>query len=418
MAIFFPPEVPVKWYKWADRAIAAEYDCQYVDEFDTSMYQVTDVNFNSHRLLILDNDYAILGEATGDDLDIRTIGSNNVHTFTVDWSDYFSTTPTRGFLAIVDANINKYAQNYLPSGDMADNEAWTLHPGITIGSGVMTFTGTSSTAQAINDTPLFSGKGYTYSFTIDSISGSGIGSVKIMQGSTTITTQLNTGTYTGTFTSDGTDFIIEFGAAVGSATIVVDDVNIYMDFDDVVPEWISAPFCIDTIADNSSWKRIHGCANNDYFNMYFETTGFIPSVRVPAEIRETKPKQDVEQLLATSGNIINHYVRHVSQFQLRVDWIPGYLVGFMSLVFYLDKSYVDNVSYTATEEPEVLEDQNAPYLKAFNIPIGLRANGVSFKRIVNDPDANECLLPTGTYKNQLTQEEYTSQNNAEKYYQQ
>lgn len=152
--------------------------------------------------------------------------------------------------------------------------------------------------------------------------------------------------------------------------------------------------------------------------MYFETTGFIPRVRVRAQLDDAAPIQEVERAYLTNGRTLNHYVQHVDIKELRIDWLPSYLVNFLSVLPYFDHFYVDNEAYSLADDVEVQEDDNAPHLKAFIMMITPRTNGVSYKRIVNDPDANDCQLAftsSATYTQQGTGEAYTQQGTAEEY---
>ena len=413
MAITYPQEVPIKWFDWTQRTEQAQqYPSQIADFRGDFMGQFNDATFDSHRVLLLDEDFAAVGELTGDEITVSTIDALNVYTFTVDWSDYYALNDL-AYLAVVDANLNKYFQNYLPNGDFQTTDNWTLGSDTVISTGSMIYNpGSSSTSTTTYDLPLKVGSEYTITASV-TYGGAMGGTFTIKDGSTTIASTTSSGTVSGTATiTDGTltlDFAVD-----GTTTITVNSITVTMSESDVVPEWISAPFCIKDAQETTF--TIHGCANNDYFNMYFETTGFVPRILVDAELRESQPTQDIESYFGTSGSVRNYFVQHVSQKQLRIDWMPAYLANFLSVVFYLDNAQIENEQYTAIEPVEYIVDDNLPNEIAINAVIARKSGSVSYKRIENDPDAASCTIPSGAYISQNDGTVYEQLSTGETYY--
>lgn len=411
MAIFFPITQPIKFYTWNDRLISRAQLKQVVNLRDQGMYQFNDPSLQFHRVIVLNALFEPVGEIT-DDLDIQQIGIKWVYTVQVQWDDFIDE-GERAYVGVVDANVNKYMQNYMPNGDFATDENWSYEGAITIDTGneQMEFdTGSTTTDTAGYDLPLKVGSEYSTTITVGQITGGASATLK--NGTTTIGA-LSVGSNSFTFTATDDEYNIEF-SSTGDGTVYVTNVTNKMSYADITPEWISTPFCMDDL--DLTHTLIHGCANNDVFGMYFESTGFVPRVRVISEIRDSAPIQEVERSYLTDGTINVPYVQHVAQRQLRVQWMPAYLVNFMSIAFYLDAAFVDNVQYSISEEMQVQEDDSAPDIKAYIIPIALTDNAVSFKRVVNDPDDASCSIPLGGYRQKYTQENYLQKVTNEQYY--
>lgn len=415
MSIFFPPEQPIKFFPWAKRLTALDVQAQVVHFRDKGMFQMSDPAFATNRVFVLNAAFTPVAEITPPEMDIQTIWANNVYTWEVSWDDH-ADVGERLFIAVVDANTNKYIQNYVVNSSFDTlGQGWAQDTeSITIGSGFMTFTTVSGdTGAAVYNLPVFIGKDYTFNVSVFSNTG---GVAAGFYNGATLIDSLSVGDNTFTFTATDTEVSIEF-ALIGAGTMQISSVEGKMAYEDVQPEWISAPFCLKDIADTST--LIHGCGNNDYFNMYFETTGFIPRLRVRAQLDDTAPIQEVERAFLTNGKTNNHYVQHVSLKELRIDWFPSYLVNFLAIAPYLDHFYVDNEPYSLAEDIEVQEDADAPQIKAIVMMVTPKTSGVSFKRVVNDPDTNECALPIsdgGAYTQQGTGEVYTQQGTGDTYF--
>lgn len=411
MAIFFPPEVPIKFYPWTQRTTAAEVNDQVVHFRDKGMFQFYDPEFTTHRVVVLNSSFVPIAEIVSPELSIDTIGGNEVYTFEANWDD-FADVGSRLYITVVDANTNKFVQNYVTDGDFATSDSWAWEGGsISIAAGNLTFsTGSGDAVTVSHSATLKIGSEYTFNVQVTSNTG---GVTAGFYNGAALIDSFTVGANTFTFTATDTSFSLQF-AILGAGSMVVDFVSGKMAFEGVTPEWISAPFCLQDV--ENSMTLLHGCANNDYFNMYFETTGFVPRIRVQAQLYDVAPIQEVERSFLTNGRTSNHYVQHVSSKELRVNWVPAYLVNFMGVLFYLDHSYVDNETYSLAEDIEVVEDENAPEIKAFTARITPRTNGVSFKRIVNDPDAGGCEVETSGYVQQGTSESYVMQGSGEPYY--
>ena len=416
MSLVIPIEQPIKFYKWVQRSDAQAVKYQAVDILDQPMFQFYDddaswLHDTESRVLVLDSTLTPVTEITPSQV---TVGDYRVYTFEVP----FGTIGAQGdimYVGIVDANSNIYTQNFIPGGDMESSDEWItddIHISVT-GAHLVFSASASGLTESVSSTAIFKvGSDYTVEVNVTTLSGPV--TVTAFQGATNLGT-LSAGVNELTFTAVSGDlsFLYETSGAAAS-TVSFSYVHGTMDYDDCTPQFISAPFCISDIIDQT--VIIHGCANSDYFGMFFETTGFVPQVRCNIEINDRSPLSQVDRMFFPSGRIRNYFVQHVSLQELRIEWCPAYLVNFFSIVFYLDHSYVDNVEYTIAEDINVLEDPNARDIKAFIVAIAPRTSGVKYKRIVNDPDANECELPSGAYLQQGTDEEYQQQGTDETYY--
>ena len=413
MAIVFPDILPIEWFPWAKRLTdGAKSPSQLVHVRDIGSFQFNDATYDSHRVVVLDSTRTPTSEIAT--IATATIDSKNVTTFTVDYNDVSEVGDTI-YLGIADANFNRFMQNYLPNGDFAvstpSSDFFDLSGGVTITGGDMVFNDTDTTATATHDLPLFVGKEYIISGNISSITGTGTMAVK--NGATTITTRSTTGTFGATFTATDSELSFLF-TATGAATVTVNWLDIELVATSVLPDWISSPFCVKDIENTTS--LIHGCANNDYFACYFETTSLKPILRVKKELYPADSVQDTETTLLTDGSVNNHFVQNQAIFNLRTDWLPAYVTHFFKTVFYLDASYVDNVRYNLFEEVRTIEDTNAPRLKAFECKIFKKDGGMTFKRIFNDPSVADCEIESGAYYNSYFGEDYTRSGTTDKYY--
>lgn len=412
MAIFYPAESPVKFFNWSDRmSKAAEYESLGVHYLDDFHFQFWDLNYDSNRVILMDSTFTAVKELTGSELTIQTINNRSVYTGIFNWNSDFSE-GDQVYIAVVDANDNIFFQNFLPNGDFESTDFWTLGSDLNITSSYLVFNG-SATSTALYDNPIKQSVGY--SIRVVYTNASGTITVNVKNGATTIASEVVSGMLgfiDATFTSVSDELSIEF-VPTGSASVRIQNITLTMDYEFLVPQWISAPFCV---SNRSNDMLIHCCANNDYFKTYYETTGYIPRVRISGELRDIAPNQEIEQFNSTSGNIVNYFVENLVQQELRIDWFPAYLVNFLSIVFYMDNGALDNVSYRAVERPETTAEDQLPDQLQMLIRIAQRENAVGFKRIVNDPSLATCTITTGGYQSQNTLEFYTSQNTGEIYY--
>lgn len=408
MAIIFPIEQPIKFTQ--SEVESAAIIRQVVHLRDEGMYQFYDPLYSQHRVIILDDEFTPTYEIDLTD-SIEYINNNYVYTPEINWSTV-SSVGDRVYVGVVDANSNKYMQNYMPNGGFASSDLWTYGEKIGIASNQMTFTSTagSQSDSATFSLPLRVGSGYTVTIDIDSISGTN--QCVFKNGSTTIGTA-SVGDNTFAFTAVENDLVLSF-SSLDAGNVVVNEMTCKMDYEDVVPEFISSPFCVKDV--ESTMSIIHGCSNNDYFNMYFASTGFTPRLRVFSEIYDTTPIQDVSRAYLSNGRIRNYYARHISAREVRIEWLPAYLINFMSIVFLLDQSYIDNEAYDLVEDVTVVADASSPEIKAYNLTVARRLSAASYKRVVNDPDENACIIPLGAYVNRYTEEIYVQRQTDENYY--
>lgn len=417
MAIFFPQPLPIKWFPLSQLTEAVGYEPLPVHIRDDAMYQFWDATYDSHRVLVLDSDQNLIAELSGSEMDLATIGGVNVNTFGFAWADHFAE-GSSGFLAVVDANFNYNFNNYLPNGDFATTDNWTITgTKLAISGGSLTFTPVGAlTSSATYDLPITVGKTYTLTYTFTS-SGTAT-DIKVYNGAgvenTTNTGTTSSGTISITFTADDDEIKIEF-TTTGAATVDVTEITLQTTAASATWQWISAPFCIDDIADQS---LIHGASASDVFNMYFTGLGvtFIPRLRVVSEWRDVSPQVQVEQFLSTSGNVVNHYVQMAMAKEFRIDWMPAYVVDFLHAVFYLDHGAIDNVAYRMLEPMDSEINEAAPQWGKHNAILARQTKGVGYKQEVNDPTTAEVDIPTSAYVNSLTGEEYTQQQGTESYY--
>lgn len=394
MALTIPIEQPVKFYDWADRAESALLPRQVVDLFDEPMYQFYDTDatwdyVDTTRILVLDSAFAALGELTPS---LVTVGTNRVYTQQINFNDYGSENDVM-YLAIVDANSNLFTQNYLVGGVLDNGNGWaTEDVHVSFTSTTIRFDASSSGLTETVTNSSFFKPGAEYTLTITATQVSGPVTATVIQGVTSLGA-LSTGTNTFTFTAESGSMYVKFETSGASAsTVIISGGTCEMTYTDCTPQYISSPFCLQDISDST--MVLHGCANNDYFGMFFETTGFIPRVRIRGEINDKSPLIEVDRMFFPTGTVRNTYVQRVTLQELRIDWMPSYLVNFVTTVFYLDQSYIDNVPYTVAEDINVLENDTARTLKAYMVSITKRTGGVTFKQIVNDPDANSCTIQT------------------------
>lgn len=420
MAIFFPSESPIKWFEYDDRLTkAAKYEECPVHLYDDGMFQFWDATYGTHRVVVFDDTFTQLGELASGEFDFVTVGSKNVGTIDIAWNDYFAEKEL-GYLGIIDANDNYYYANFLPNGDFATTSLWTLDAGLSIAGGSLSYSGTDSTADATYDNPLTASKQYTVTVNIENVAFVGVGVLTVQvfhngtnQGEISFgESPGDSGTLTATFTTVATDLVIRVVAS-GTASCDITSVQTTVLATQSVVKWVSAPFCVQNLDGDF---LIHGCAVNDYFNTFYSTTGYIPRLRVPAEFRDVPPEQSVEQYISTGGVAVNYFVESVFQQELRVDWIPAYLVNFLATVFYLDFGAIDNVPYRPIEEPSATTEEEASDIVQMTIRLVKQNNAAGFKQIINDPSTANCEVTTGAYVSQNDGTQYTQQGTGEIYY--
>lgn len=393
MAIVIPDTQPVRFYPWDKRStVVALLPQQPVDVLDEGMYQFYDDDYDwghadKHRIVVLDSDFAPLGEITPEQL---TVGTNRVYTVTVPFEDYEDEVIIH--IGLLDANTNRFNQNYIVDGDFtAASSAWVLTGDTAYSGGSLVTAGTNMSGTATYQLPLLVGVTYDVVVTLSSISGFGEGTVK--NGATVLQTMTApTLSYSFSFTATSSTLSMEF-LWLGLGTLNVDSIAMTADYTTVTPQRVSSPFCIKNIL--SETVLIHGCASNDHFGLFFVGTGFVPRVRVKADINDKSPLQEVQRNYMPTGRVKTPYVQRVSLQELRIDWCPAYLINFITSVLYLDRAYVDNEGYTLADEINVVESSDAPEIKAYNATIVRRDSGVTFKRIINDPDTSDCPLEVG-----------------------
>lgn len=420
MAIFFPPEAPIKFFRYADRSTkAAVYELTRVHFRDDGHFQFWDPLQTTNRVLVLDETFTILGELTGTEINMTTIGSVNVTTFHIAWQDYFSE-GDKGYLAVLDANNNYYFHNFLPNGSFTSGDNWTLEADITITGGNLVFNAAGAvTRTATYGLPLKNPAEYTVE--IDYQHNAGTTTFKFYNGSgveinENITSGEPSGTLSATFTTDDDEISLEF-SCTAAAGVTISEVRISMSAADTVPDWISAPFCIQ---DLETKALIHGTSASNVFNQYFtglsDSFTYIPRLRVNSEMRDIAPEQEIESIEGTDGNFLNHYVKNKNVKEFRIDWLPAYLIGFLSTVFFYDWSAIDNEGFRLNDTVDIQSDENDPNIAGVICQLVDTDRGLSFKRVINDPTTAEVNVTTGAYVNQLTGQQYTQQQGSEAYY--
>ncbi len=411
--IKFPPVLPIKYFPWVKRITEASRTASQLAHIrDEGMFQVQDPTYLTHRVLVLDSSFAALGEITGDDFDAQVINTERVITYAVDYSDYASAGDTI-YIGIVDANTNKYMQNFMPNGTLASSEFWESSERLTIASNEMTWAAVGAVNEVIDySLPIKVGAGYTMTVTVESKDASV--TMTMRNGATTLGT-CSVGLNTFSFTATEDSIKLAFSSSTDGEVVISLFTNI-MDYEDVTPEWVSSPFCVKDV--ESSTSLIYGCAVNDYYGLYFASTGLIPKLRVKAELLDDDSVQEVETMYSSAGSIENYYASNIVGYRLRVDWLPSYLVHFMKVVFLLDQSRVDDVVFKQIEPTQVINDQNAEEIKAYSVMLTPVTNGLTFKRITTDPDTADCQVDSGAYTNAYFGEDYTQQGTQTPYYSQ
>lgn len=415
--IHFPIKQPLKMYSWNSRTEASSQRSQLIHLRDDFMFQFYDIATTgvirtAHRCVILNAAFTPIGEIDGTDLDEQQLGDSYVYTGQFRGEDHAEVNE-KLYLAVVDANNNYYSQNYLQGGGFYGSEdLWTLSGGatITVNGLVASTGGPSFSGSAVYNLPLKIGSSYSGVITVTSISGGGGGGLK--NGATVIQALSAEAAYSFTFTATSETLSVGFGW-LGAGTIIVGAITLTMDLADVIPQHISTPFCVKDIND---YKLLAGCSVNDYFNMFFADTNFIPRVRVFSEFRDVEPTQDIERELLTNGTINNYYASSISNVEFRIDLMPAYLVNFITTVFLLDNVIIDNVSYVLSDDINVVQNENSPFVKGYIVRLAQVEFAVGYKRVVTDPSGAICLIPTGGYANQYTDEIYQQQQTDETYY--
>jgi hypothetical protein len=417
MAILFPINQPAKFFPWSRRdSGAARTLAQEIHMRDDFMFQFYDRSTSgaprlNHRVVVLNALFEPIGEIEGTELDKQQIGDDYVYTGQIRGEQY-AELGEKIYLGVLDANNNFYTQNYLIGGlfNNASTSFWALEEGSTISGGNLTYNGTFTASSATYLLPLKPGSQYTMIVDVGSSSGSALSTIKC--GSTVGPEPLVLGVNTFTFTAASSEFSVEF-ASSGSGSISIASIDLMMVYEDVTPNWISAPFCV---RDIESQMLLNGCAVNDYLNMYFVGTGFIPRIRINAEFVDAAPLQEIERAFLSNGTINNYYASTVTSQQLKIQWMPAYLVNFMSVVFLLDSTVVDGQPYSLVEEIQVQESAEAPKIKGYSITLAPKEQSIGFKRVVNDPSDASCTITSGAYQNQYTGEIYQQQQTDENYY--
>jgi hypothetical protein len=173
-----------------------------------------------------------------------------------------------------------------------------------------------------------------------------------------------TGTLTGTFTPtcSGT-LTIAFVSTLGPACVEISYVQIRATQETATYDHFSDVLNIGDFDNECEFFKIEGCNAEDQLGMYFNNTSFLPGIRLAGRRFHPQYDVDLDIFRYASGRYQTTYADRKKRWRFNFGRLPEYVLDFLSVVFYFDKTYVNGVIYVPASDkfPEVQYDDADDY---------------------------------------------------------
>lgn len=248
-------------------------------------------------------------------------------------------------------------------------------------------TGEDGEVYLISESELCEGKYYYVSIVVENTSNNfitafvGNSFVQYPVGSTGyLTVPIVAGSPSAQFGMQLVFFIQNNGVGPGSTCISKVDVQI--DDSMIIYDKYSDVLAIGDYNDPCKYFKINGCNTQAQFGFEFSAvntlgSSFVPSIRLEGRKFQPQYDADADTFRYSSGVWITSYADVKKKWRFNFGRLPEYVLDFMSIVFYFDHSYINDVQYfPASDNFPTITWNDADDYGDFNIELYKKANKV------------------------------------------
>ena len=260
-------------------------------------------------------------------------------------------------------------------------------------------TGEDGEVYLISESELCQGKYYYVSIVVESTTNNfiyatiGNSTVQFPFGSTGyITIPIVAGTPDATYGLQLIIYIQNSGQGPGSTCI--SKVDVQLDDSMVVFDKFSDVLAIGDYNDPCKYFKINGCNTDAQFGFEFRAvntigSSFVPSIRLEGRKFQPQYDADVDAFRYASGRWSAAYADIKKKWRFNFGRLPEYILDFMSIVFYFDSCYINQVLYfPASDNFPTITWNDADDYGDFNIELYKR--NVKVVKSICSPVGNSC----------------------------